>query len=143
MLEQVLYGTREAEENREEYRTRNLEQLSATQFYIGISGSRPLSLGGGSRPLDASKGIIDRQTTLSEYGVGKSSRPLFEVGPMKPTETFVLNLDEVFQGLRLIDKYHPPTPEHSTISYEQIFGVKGIKIDTTVIDNILKRLKIK
>ena len=46
--------------------------------------------------------------------------------PMRPTETFILNLDSIFDGLRIIDKYHPPSPEgFKRPSYEEIAGIKG------------------
>jgi hypothetical protein len=46
---------------------------------------------------------------------------------MRPTETFILNLDNIFDGLRIIDKYHPPSPQggFQNPSYEEIAGIKG------------------
>lgn len=45
--------------------------------------------------------------------------------PMKQTETVVTRIDEVYPGLRIIDKFHPPGNNYLDASYQQIVGIKG------------------
>lgn len=44
------------------------------------------------------------------------------VEPMKPTVTFKVNLDNIFENLREINKIHPTEPEPLR---DQLFGLKG------------------
>jgi hypothetical protein len=45
-----------------------------------------------------------------------------KIEPMKPTETFVTNIDHILKNLREIDKFHPAKPEPL---HDQLFGIKG------------------
>ena len=45
--------------------------------------------------------------------------------PMKPTEAIRTPLDNVYPGLRIVDKFHPPGVNYPDPSHEQIAGIKG------------------
>jgi hypothetical protein len=49
----------------------------------------------------------------------------FDITPMKSTETFSTNLDYVIEGLRSVDKFHPPSQIFPYASHEQIYNVAG------------------
>ncbi len=86
-----------------------------TGFYTGL-------LGGGSRPLGGGLfgggSIFDRMERLAE------SRPL-KIRSMRTTEVTALNMDDVYHGLRLVEKIHPPQKSFTTPSYELLAGIKG------------------
>lgn len=57
--------------------------------------------------------------------------------PMRPTEAFTTPLDGICQGLRIVDKFHPPGLGNPYPSYSEVFGLKGQEIDTGQLDNTL------
>ncbi len=50
---------------------------------------------------------------------------------MKSTEVTSINLDSVYPGLRVVDKFHPPGGGYSDASYESFAAIKGSKDITT------------
>ena len=43
---------------------------------------------------------------------------------IKPTEVFPINLDNVYPGLLIINKFHPLNNPFSDASFEQLAGIK-------------------
>jgi hypothetical protein len=60
----------------------------------------------------------------------EESFKLPDITPMKSTEVFSTNLDDILPGLRSVDKFHAPNlPTFPYPSHEQIFSIKGIDQD--------------
>lgn len=47
------------------------------------------------------------------------------IRPMRGTEVFATRLDDLYPGLRLVDKLHPPMGPYWDPSYEMLAGIKG------------------
>lgn len=54
------------------------------------------------------------------------------ISPMRSTERFVTPMENIYPGLRIVEKFHPPSPKYADPSYEVIAGLKGggfVKLD--------------
>ena len=54
---------------------------------------------------------------------------------MKPTEPIITSLDAIYPGLRIVDKFHPPSTKFPQTSYSEIAGIKGMSgVQKTLIE---------
>lgn len=138
MLEQVLYRTRQVDgEQREQvlYMPSDLEKLSVTEFHTapnipmggfgggfgggGGGGSRPLKfVGGRSKPLDVIKSLAEKQTKLTDYGIGKLSRPLVEQSPLKYLKYGNIAEEYKFPEFTLQERIDAKDPKDIHLNYD-------------------------